>query len=343
MTKGISFYRLTKNGNANPMRYSSTLFAKNHSIMVVDPYNRVMWIFHGPNTHSETLRLAPFAIKEINEEYNFEVIEIPLEEYETKKKEILQLYRNPPDELSQFTPIKKPKTNKKIQSSPTSKNTVKPTNKGKKSVKKTQKKSRYPRMQSLQSQLFSPYGFQPNVGYEPEEETDLTEDIKTKEKRDLTEDIKTKENQNNIQNKSKETIINKSEHTDVPEDKVVNKLTESRIGKRTDIDKLKKSIPSPKVKPTKTKLPPTLIPKAIEVDTTPMIEDFQIAYYEKTGGKNYIIVEQLNEKINNMAQFNSIIGFLNEINFLLEKQADPDLARETLERELNNIIEEIFK
>ena len=96
----ITFYYLHKSGIAEKIRYSLSMYKLNRSVMVKDDENSAIWIFHGPDTNSETIRLDHYGIDEVNITLNYKVIKIEHDEIEEVLNKTIAFYKNPISSLT---------------------------------------------------------------------------------------------------------------------------------------------------------------------------------------------------------------------------------------------------
>ncbi|MHA2092196.1 MAG: hypothetical protein ACW98K_15190, partial [Candidatus Kariarchaeaceae archaeon] len=110
------------------------------------------------------------------------------------------------------------------------------------------------------------------------------------------------------------------------------------------VEQLRKTIPAP----SKKTLPVNGISeepllKAEMTKVGPVIEEFQISYYEKSGGSNYILVEELDRAIENSDDFDVIINHVSLINELVKSGAAKEEASNKLHSSVDRLVDKFFK
>ena len=102
-------------------------------------------------------------------------------------------------------------------------------------------------------------------------------------------------------------------------------------------------IPQPsRVQPTPETANEAFNPKA-EGSTGPMIEEFQIAYYEASGGENFLLIEELSKRLSNNHEFLQIADLIRSINELCDRDATQLTAKKVLSKQLDILIKTIYR
>ena len=99
-------------------------------------------------------------------------------------------------------------------------------------------------------------------------------------------------------------------------------------------------IPSPPSTIEKDEEPVEFVLKA-DVQTGPLIDDFNIAYYEKSGGSNFVLVEELHESFAS-DHFEKLSEFVKLINKLKLEKYTRTQAKANLNSEYNKLIDSLF-
>ncbi len=121
--------------------------------------------------------------------------------------------------------------------------------------------------------------------------------------------------------------------------------------------------PTIEIKPKKklSSIPQTKIPMPPETLNTPseldnqfmlkgdisegndlMIDQFQISYYDRSGGSNYILIQELSDKIDG-SQFDQIRELVNSINELCDRDSTQLTAQKILTKQLDKMIKIVFR
>ncbi|MHA2172054.1 MAG: hypothetical protein ACXAB7_19460 [Candidatus Kariarchaeaceae archaeon] len=110
------------------------------------------------------------------------------------------------------------------------------------------------------------------------------------------------------------------------------------------VEELRQTIPAPSKKtlPVNDIREEPLL-KAEMTKVGPVIEEFQISYYEKSGGSNYILVEELDRAIENSDDFDIIINHVSLINELVKSGAGKEEASNKLHNSVDHLIDKFFK
>ncbi|MFV2014016.1 MAG: hypothetical protein ACC656_01185, partial [Candidatus Heimdallarchaeota archaeon] len=72
-----------------------------------------------------------------------------------------------------------------------------------------------------------------------------------------------------------------------------------------------------------------------------MVEEFQIAYYEASGGDK-LIVEELDESISKGIGYDKLVGHIRLINELVKSKASATNAKDVLEKSIDELIITLF-
>ncbi|MHA2250558.1 MAG: hypothetical protein ACXAD7_09350 [Candidatus Kariarchaeaceae archaeon] len=156
-------------------------------------------------------------------------------------------------------------------------------------------------------------------------------------------------------------VIQQKKTTTAPKKKVQQQPPEKSVQElRTTIPTAAKSQPAVKpqdksVQQLRSTIPTTstinlpevadeieILPVGDKVDTGPMVEDFQIAYYEASGGSNYILIEELDKAFKNSDDLESIVNHVSMINELVKKQTKKVQAKKLLSTSLDDLINTLF-
>ena len=100
------------------------------------------------------------------------------------------------------------------------------------------------------------------------------------------------------------------------------------------------SIPSPPSTIVTEEEPVEFVLKA-DIQTGPLIDDFNIAYYEKSGGSNFVLVEELHESFAS-DHFEKLSEFVKLINKLKLEKYTRTQAKANLNSEYNKLIDSLF-
>lgn len=98
---------------------------------------------------------------------------------------------------------------------------------------------------------------------------------------------------------------------------------------------------SPFESPPKVKLPSNALDQ--KQSERMLIDDFQIAYYETAGANNYLLVEELDEKLATSEGFQAIQEHIRLINELIRTQSDKQQAIQKLFHSIKSMANSIFE
>lgn len=270
MNSKITFYYLHKTGTSEKIRYSLSMYKPNRSLMVQDDENSVLWILHGPDTSSETIRLAHYGIEEVNLMLKHKVVKIGHDEIEEILEKLIVFYKNSKDKEAD-TFLKS-----KIGADPAVK------------LKKVEKPK-----EILDSRTLKPMTTETN-----------TESMKVS------------------------VAIESSQKPKQRKVKVTKPMSVS-------------AIPAPpSTIRRETDEPDQFILKG-DIQTGPIIDEFHIAYYEKSGGSNFVLVEELHESFES-DHFVKLSDFVKLINKLKIEKNSRIQAKASLNAEYNKLIDTIF-
>lgn len=267
MNSKITFYYLHKSGASEKIRYTSSMYRPNRSILVQDDHNSIIWIFHGPNTHSETIRLENYGIEEVNLMLKYRVVKIGHDEIEDVLRNIVAIYKNSKDKDADIflkTII------------------------GAESAAKLKKKEKP--SESMETRSLKPMSA-------------------------ATLPV------------SKKVIAKKSAPSP----------TESKIAKPPGYS----AIPAPPSSMEKETDDHSEFVLKADFQTGPIIDSFNIAYYEKSGGSNFVLVEELHESFKS-EHFEKLSNFVKLINKLKLEKYTRTQAKANLNSEYNKLIDDLF-
>ena len=78
-----------------------------------------------------------------------------------------------------------------------------------------------------------------------------------------------------------------------------------------------------------------------DVSTGPIIEEFQINYYEQTGGSNFMLMEEMHPSFDSK-QFASIEKFVKSLNEFKEEGLQQTQAKKKLQRKLTYLVKSLY-
>ncbi|MCH8907670.1 MAG: hypothetical protein IH840_11315, partial [Candidatus Heimdallarchaeota archaeon] len=81
---------------------------------------------------------------------------------------------------------------------------------------------------------------------------------------------------------------------------------------------------------------------ADQEDTGPIVDDFQIAYFEASGGKKFIVMQEFDNVLKGDTDFKMLEAHIALINDLLNDKTSHKDAKAVLTKSINNIVENLF-
>ncbi|MCY3410954.1 MAG: hypothetical protein INQ03_04870 [Candidatus Heimdallarchaeota archaeon] len=307
---GITVFIIQRNGNANETRFTRSTISNERLVAVVDEVNQTLWVFNGKNIHSETKRLGAYTIDEINEKYKFEIKEISSSEWKEKSAYLYDLSKGKIDE------------------------------------------EKIPQQDVIEEKTV----VEEKIEVKEEEnlaEKDLEEStpISDTEIDRITEQAKKQKEKYNLYGETEEeqaeakSNLAKVGFAPLPTSRGIEQTKYQdpyMIKKQTP--RTPESIPAPAVEePTKPELDEQFVLAGDRATGEVMIDQFQISYYEQSGGSNFILIKELTNKINNSSEFKHVEDFVEAINNLCERNATQLTAKKVLEKQLDVLIKTLYR
>lgn len=298
----ITAYNIKRNGTASEIRFVRSTISHDRLILIKDSVNLKMYVFYGKNIHSETKRLGAYTVEELLED-GYELIEVGIGDWDSTKDMIYSMIKNP-NATTISEQIKETKT-EPIKDSHEIEQKVNTT-----TIKKKKK-------DEIKT---------PKMGLFEATTQEEIEAIRMKIKEEASEEEKLQ---------AKYNIQKAGGHAPLPPQEILQDQANLKIKKSDEIPMPARKFQTPK------NLDAQFMPKA-EYSAGPMIAHFQISYYEKSGGTNYILIHELNEKIGD-EQFELIKDFIQVIDDMSKDDTSKDIARQVLAEKLDTIINHIYR
>lgn len=311
----IKAYNIQRNGVASEMRFTRSTISDDRLIVLIDEKNRKLWVFNGEKINNETKRLSKEAIEELNTMNNFEIVEISKFQWNERKDYLFKLSKDP--SLEKIDLISRDVKSSLIKPSQTDTIEIK-------------------QAPSSDNQIIpDTSSAKPSFGIN---EPDTSSDIPS-------------------------FGINEP---DTPP--VEKKMAPKKFGlapsppSRKNLGKSISSMPvTPAIQPKPAmKIDDSIIPQPPETEKTPseldekfipigdrgtgqIIDEFQITYYDKSGGSNFLLIEELDKGITKTHEYTQIKNLIAAINDLVANNATQLTASKILKNQLAILIKTIYR